>query len=72
MNKEIKVTSNYSEFGSKSDGETNLMNKDKKEKKPKCYYDWLKARWIYTNKGIKWIRRPKKLTNPYEEETKEN
>jgi len=36
MNKEeIKVTSNYSEFGSKSDGETNLMKKEKKNKSRK-------------------------------------
>ena len=78
MNKEkIKVTSNYSEFGSKSNGETNLMKKDKKEKKPKYYYDWLEAYCIYTNTGclsqkeLSGLEDPKPLNKP-NEKRKEN
>jgi len=76
MNKEIKVTGNYSEFGSKSDGETNLVNKEKKEKKPKYYYDWLEARCIYTNTGclsqkeLGGLEDPKNVNKPMKKKQK--
>jgi len=76
MNKEIKTTSNYSELGSKSNGETNLMNKENKEKKPKYYYDWLEAYCIYTNTGclsqkeLSGLEDPKNVNKPMKKKQK--
>jgi len=52
------------------------MNKEKKEKKPKYYYDWLEARCIYTNTGclsqkeLGGLEDPKNVNKPMKKKEK--